>query len=133
MYKYSRDTYNGDSDDPTYDATRRRAKSKGDRDYTGSSSSSSNNHRRDGKENARNYKSYRSATQSQRGSISQNNKRAWHERQQQLWHNNNNLGELEELPAMRIRGLETEHDEDFYFNKVVAIEEILIMKQEPNQ
>merc|ERR1719175_594939 len=36
MYKYARDTYNGDIDDPTYDAIGRRSKSKGGRDYPGS-------------------------------------------------------------------------------------------------
>merc|ERR1712204_45237 len=40
MYKYARDSYNGDPDEPTYDALGRRSKSKGGRDYTGSSSSS---------------------------------------------------------------------------------------------
>merc|ERR1712087_1032352 len=40
MYKYARDTYNGDPDDPTYDALGRRSKSKGGRDYTGSSNNS---------------------------------------------------------------------------------------------
>merc|ERR1712129_270183 len=37
MYKYSRDTYNGDPDDPTYDAIGRRSKSRGGKDFTGSS------------------------------------------------------------------------------------------------
>ena len=36
MYKYARDTYNGDPDDPTYDAIGRRSRSKGGKDFTGS-------------------------------------------------------------------------------------------------
>eukprot|EP01083_Nonionella_stella_P174638 605936_1 len=166
MYKYCRDTYNGDPDEPTYDASGRRGKSKGGREYTGSSSST-NPRRRGGKENsrgnnrptsaasnARNYKSYRSGTQSQRGSISTNNKRGIPSNNNA--NNNNNLRDLEELRnenkrltatkdavQSKLDGLQTEHDElsniakdiekerDFYFNKVVAIESIL--KQEPNQ
>mmetsp|Transcript_13114 Transcript_13114/g.20805 ORF Transcript_13114/g.20805 Transcript_13114/m.20805 type:complete len:339 (+) Transcript_13114:50-1066(+) len=38
MYKYARDTYNGDPDEPTYDAMGRRSKSKGGKEYSGSSS-----------------------------------------------------------------------------------------------
>merc|ERR1719474_801932 len=39
MYKYARDTYNGDPDEPTYDAIGRRSRSKGGKEFTGSTKS----------------------------------------------------------------------------------------------
>lgn len=161
MYKYSRDTYNGDPDEPTYDAIGRRSKSKGGKDYRGSGGNGSSKRR--GKENNRYSNRPISAStrnssnsrgyQSQRGSMNNNNKRG-----QGMTNNNNNSNrrELEELrnenkrltesrDAVQVKfdTLKSEHDElstiakdiekerDFYFNKVVAIESLL--KQEPNQ
>ena len=168
MYKYSRDTYNGDPDDPTYDAIGRRQKSKGGRDYTGSSSSNNRNNRR-GKENRNAHRptsaatrnnQYRSGTQSQRGSITQNNKRGGGMNNNNSMNNNQNMvniRELEELQnenkrltesrnaiQLKYDGLQQEHEElsnvakdieverDFYFNKVVAIEQVLKKQQDQN-
>jgi len=175
MYKYSRDTYNGDPDEPEYDAIGRRSKSKGGRDYTGTSSSNTSKKRKSGKENMRsnrpisassrnnNYgfnKSYKSGTQSQRGSINMNNNNNNNNnnnynnrRGQGMVVNNRELEELrnenkrltESRDALQIKHdqLQSEHEElsnvakdiekerDFYFAKVVAIESVL--KQEPDQ
>lgn len=165
MYKYGRDTYNGDPDDPTYDAIGRRQKSKGGKDYTGSKNNNNNNrnNRMRGKENNRSNRpisassrnQYRS--QSQRGSVSSmtmnkrnnninnnNNNDAFNQRElEALKNENQQLTESRNALQLKMTSLQQEHDElsnvakdieverDFYFNKVVAIEQIL--KKEENQ
>eukprot|EP00486_Rosalina_sp_Unknown_P001499 CAMPEP_0201575232 /NCGR_PEP_ID=MMETSP0190_2-20130828/20294_1 /ASSEMBLY_ACC=CAM_ASM_000263 /TAXON_ID=37353 /ORGANISM="Rosalina sp." /LENGTH=312 /DNA_ID=CAMNT_0048004587 /DNA_START=104 /DNA_END=1045 /DNA_ORIENTATION=- len=157
MYKYGRDTYNGDPDDPTYDAIGRRQKSKGGKDYTGSKNNNRNNKRNNGKENNRSNRpisassrnQYRSSQsqQSQRGSISSmglnNNNKSNQRELEALKNENQQLTESRNALQLKMGSLQQEHDElsnvakdieverDFYFNKVVAIEQIL--KKEENQ
>merc|ERR1712129_557537 len=79
MYKYARDTYNGDPDDPTYDAIGRRSKSKGGKDFTGSSNKNRKPKRggsRPTSANNKQYKPKRTAntnTGGQRGAALSNN------------------------------------------------------------
>jgi len=160
MYKYARDTYNGDPDEPTYDALGRRAKSKGGREYTGSLST--NNARRPqrsrnaGKENrsrptsaslkgthSRAYKSGRQDRGDRHSaSHSMSNQQSAHE-VEQLRNENKQLREERDGVKAKLEGVQAEHEEistiakdiekerDFYFSKVVAIENIL--KAQPNQ
>merc|ERR1712129_163724 len=152
MYKYARDTYNGDPDDPTYDAIGRRSKSKGGKDFTGSSNK---NKKRRGKENSRsnrlapsaNSSKYggsksanRSANSSQRGSVNNGNSqqmKAMHAELEDLKNENQALVADRDGLQSKLDGVAAEHDElsniakdiekerDFYFNKVVAIENLL--------
>merc|ERR1712129_127501 len=158
MYKYARDTYNGDPDDPTYDAIGRRSKSKGGKDFTGSSNK---NKKRRGKENSRsnrlapsaNSSKYggsksanRSTNSSQRGSVNNGNSqqmKAMHAELEDLKNENQALVADRDGLQSKLDGVAAEHDElsniakniekerDFYFNKVVAIENLL--KAETNQ
>jgi len=147
MYKYSRDTYNGDPDDPTYDAIGRRSKSRGGKDYTGSSNKNRKPKRggsRPTSANNKQYKPKRTAntnTGGQRGAALSNNNnkknQAMNAELDQLKNENQALmqskdemqtkmdgmsGELEELTKI---AKDIENERDFYFNKVVAIENIL--------
>jgi len=161
MYKYARDTYNGDPDEPTYDALGRRAKSKGGKDYTGSSNNSrrpqrKENRSRNAKENrssnsrptsaslkgshSRPYKGGRQ-DRNDRGN-SNSNQQSQHE-VEQLRNENKQLREERDGVKQKLDGIQAEHEEistiakdiekerDFYFSKVVAIENIL--KAQHNQ
>jgi len=162
MYKYARDTYNGDPDDPTYDAIGRRSKSKGGRDYTGSTAKSGNRRpnrgsrptsaasRALGRSTASNTNTNRVRGGRQRGNGGgsggnggSGGSRVSDEEVQRLRDENRRLeesvGELQD----KCEAMQGQHDEiekiakdienerDFYFNKVVAIENKL--KQEPDQ
>lgn len=155
MYKYARDTYNGDPDEPTYDAIGRRTKSKGGRDYTGNS-----------KGGARRTKSSRPTSAASRGSAraytgkstvagnratGNNNRRgaaaaasrANDQELEQLRDENKRLNESRDELQGKVDVMEQQHGEiekiakdienerDFYFNKVVAIENKL--KEEVEQ
>lgn len=159
MYKYARDTYNGDPDDPSYDAIGRRSKSKGGKDYTGSLKPRGNSHRnvnRNNRTSARptsasnkhqgsNAAPYKSGTQSQRGSVLATQPQTQMNSQQleELQDENKRLAESRDTLQLKLNALQTEHEElstvakdieverDFYFNKVCAIEQIL--KDEADQ
>ena len=152
MYKYARDTYNGDPDEPTYDAIGRRTKSKGGRDYTGNS-----------KGGGRRTKSSRPTSAASRGSaraytgkssVAGNNRttgnrrgaaasRANDQELEQLRDENKRLnesrdelqGKVDEMEQQRGEiekiAKDIENERDFYFNKVVAIENKL--KEEADQ
>jgi len=156
MYKYARDTYNGDPDEPTYDALGRRAKSKGGREYTGSSNAHARGPQRSrarasnsgaGGTNKENRS--RPTSASLRGSQSRPYKgrqdrqerqavgaQAMHE-VEQLRHENQQLRKERDGVKAKLDGIQAEHEEissiakdiekerDFYFSKVVAIENIL--------
>jgi len=145
MYKYARDTYNGDPDEPTYDARGRRCKSKGGRDYTGSSSASSNARpprpRRTnshGKENRSTARPTSAAMQRQsKGRSSDRQSANSNVEMEQLRSENKQLRADYEGVKTKLDGVQAEHEEmsaiakdiekerDFYFAKVVAIENIL--------
>merc|ERR1712129_665376 len=147
MYKYSRDTHGGDPDDPTYDAIGRRSKSRGGKEFTGSSNKNRKPKRggsRPTSANNKQYKPKRTAntnTGGQRGAALSNNNnkknQAMNAELDQLKNENQALmqskeemqtkmdgmsGELEELTKI---AKDIENERDFYFNKVVAIENIL--------
>jgi len=161
MYKYARDSYNGDPDEPTYDALGRRAKSKGGREYTGSSSSSNSrrpqrsrnggNGNGNGKENrsrptsaslkgshSRPYKGGRQDRHDRGGANA--NQQSQHE-VEQLRNENKQLREERDGVKAKLDGIQAEHEEistiakdiekerDFYFSKVVAIENVLKAQQ----
>eukprot|EP00485_Elphidium_margaritaceum_P013199 CAMPEP_0202686254 /NCGR_PEP_ID=MMETSP1385-20130828/2062_1 /ASSEMBLY_ACC=CAM_ASM_000861 /TAXON_ID=933848 /ORGANISM="Elphidium margaritaceum" /LENGTH=318 /DNA_ID=CAMNT_0049340789 /DNA_START=111 /DNA_END=1067 /DNA_ORIENTATION=- len=160
MYKYARDTYNGDPDEPTYDALGRRGKSKGGKEYRGSNQGGSRPRNR-GKENNRasrstapaqalprpvsaaNRNQYRTGTQSQRGSVSVGNNAASIAELEELRNENKRLSDSRDALQRSLTAIQAEHEElsnvakdieterDFYFNKVVSIEQIL--KQEEDQ
>merc|ERR1719420_920885 len=156
MYKYARDTYNGDPDEPTYDALGRRTKSKGGRDYTGSSQRNSRPQRNRGSHGKENRSRPTSAVmQRGGGGGSQSRQRDSKGRQeragsQSAMANQQAIQELEQLRnenkqlreecdgvKAKLDGIQAEHEEissiakdiekerDFYFSKVVAIENIL--------
>jgi len=145
MYKYARDTYNGDPDEPTYDARGRRCKSKGGRDYTGSSAASSNARpprpRRTnshGKENRSSARPTSAAMQRQsKGRGSDRQSANSNVEMEQLRSENKQLRADYEGVKTKLDGVQAEHEEmsaiakdiekerDFYFAKVVAIENIL--------
>jgi len=161
MYKYARDTYQGDPDEPTYDAIGRRSKSKGGRDFTGSS-----------KPGGRRTKSSRPTSAASRGtartytgkSAVAGNRNTSSGRQrgpngqsgggggrsnvndqelEQLRNENKRLNESRDELQSKVDTLEQsqgeiekiakdiENERDFYFNKVVAIENRL--KEEQSQ
>jgi len=158
MYKYARDTYNGDPDEPTYDAVGRRSKSKGGRDYTGSSNNSRARRKQprggNGKENrssrptsaamqrggngpSRQSKGRERTDRGDRQSASENMNSAAMAELEQLRNENKALREECEGVKAKLDGIQSEHEEistiakdiekerDFYFSKVVAIENIL--------
>jgi len=157
MYKYARDTYNGDPDDPSYDALGRRAKSKGGKDFTGSTSNKNPRKRR--KESnavtdtyrppsAKNkpYKLNRAKSQINSGSLATNSNKkngGMSAELEQLKNENQALTASRDGLQAKMDGALAEHEElskiakdiekerDFYFNKVCAVEALL--KEQPDQ
>jgi RP/EB family microtubule-associated protein len=166
FYKYARDTYNGDPDEPAYDARGRRAKSKGGRDYSGSknaknapiarkngrssvSANNGNGSRAPRPISAQNKSGYganqsninirnqsnsslngrqRSADNEELQSLRSENQRlleSYNEAQQKF---DQSMKEQEELENI---ARDIEKERDFYFNKVLAIEQLL--KEQPDQ
>jgi len=155
MYKYARDTYNGDPDDPTYDAIGRRSKSKGGRDYTGSRGGSAGRRAKGSRPTsaASRGSAARSYTAKPKGpSLPGQSRRAGQTQRatandqqlEQLRDENKRLNESQEALQSKMEGMAAEHEEitkiakdienerDFYFNKVVAIENILKEEQDQN-
>jgi len=148
MYKYARDTYNGDPDDPSYDAIGRRSKSKGGREYTGSSKAGTRRPNRGsrptsaasrGSTNTNN----RARGNRQRGGGNGGGSRVNEQELQQLRDEHRRLEESVGELQNKCEAMQGQHDEiekiakdienerDFYFNKVVAIENTL--KREVDQ
>jgi len=160
MYKYARDTYNGDPDDPSYDAIGRRSKSKGGRDYTGSSKAGAARRARgsrptSGRSGGSSARTYTGKSKvGGGGGLSNNNRReraggdrgankrgtaskANDQELQQLRDENKRLAATRDDVQSKCDGMQERHDEiekiakdlegerDFYFNKVVAIENVL--------
>jgi len=159
MYKYARDTYNGDPDDPSYDAIGRRSKSKGGREYTGSTKAGG---RRPNRGSRPTSAANRGMGRNTASTINTNNRvrgnrqrgsgnagggaggsRVNEQELQQLRDENRRLEESVGELQGKCEAMQGQHDElekiakdienerDFYFNKVVAIENKL--KQEPDQ
>jgi len=162
MYKYARDTYNGDPDDPSYDAIGRRSKSKGGRDYTGSNKAGAARKARGSRPTSgRSGGSARAYTGKSKvggalnrerrtgaGGLGNNRARgaaskANDQELQQLRDENKRLSASRDDVQSKCDGMQERHDEiekiakdmederDFYFNKVVAIENVL--KEQPDQ
>jgi len=155
MYKYARDTYNGDPDDPSYDAIGRRSRSKGGKEYTGSSKAGAARRARGcrptsaasrgstraygGRSKVGGGPNKRAGATNKRESGSKANDREL----EQLRDENKRLNESRDTVQRKYDGMQERHDEvekiakdlegerDFYFNKVVAIENVL--KKEPDQ
>jgi len=155
MYKYARDTYNGDPDEPTYDAIGRRSRSKGGREFTGSSKPGASRQKRSRPTSAASRGTARAytgktattttanrSTGNRRGGAAAAS-RANDQELEQLRDENKRINESRDQIQGKLDVMQQQHEEiekiakdienerDFYFNKVVAMENRL--KEEPDQ
>ena len=148
MYKYARDTYNGDPDDPTYDAIGRRSRSKGGKDFTGSTKRGAAPTRRSKGNRPTSAAVSRGNSKTTANRNSGNRRgaatsRANDQELELLRDENQRLQESRDQIQGKFDVMQQQHEEiekiakdienerDFYFNKVVAVENRL--KEEADQ